>query len=130
MLLTKRKRALNRLLQARKARAALTRAESDDPANDHDKQLAVVDAIDWAAERWSEPDLARPSTTEPHALHTAQLIAALVYLDPRFSRLDPRVVSEIIDRVANAPSDASRGPRLDAKAAAALLTVEVGAFRR
>lgn len=128
MLLTKRKRALHRLLQARKARAALSRAESDADARDHDKQLAVVDSVEWAAERWSEPDLTGLTTAEPHALQTAQLIAALVYLDPRFSRLDPGFVAEILDRVANAHSQG--GPRLDAKAAAALLTVEVGAFRR
>jgi len=128
MLLTKRKRALNRLLQARKERAARSRAESDDAARDHDRQLAVVDSVEWAAERWTEPDPAGLPTAEPHALQTAQLIAALVYLDPRFSRLSHSFVAEIIDRVANAPSQL--GPRLDAKAAAALLTVEVGAFRR
>ena len=128
MLLAKRKRPLSCLLQARKARAALERAESNDAARDHDKQLAVVDAVEWAAERWSEPDLARPPTAEPHALQTEQLIAALAYLDPRFSRLDPRFVAQIIDRVADTLDHG--GSRLDAKAAAALLAVEVGAFRR
>lgn len=128
MLLTKRKRARPRLLRAQKAQTAQARAEADDAARDHDKQLAVVDSVEWAAERWSEPELDRLPTAEPRALQTAQLIAALVYLDPRFSRLDPEFVAEIIDRVADAPSPA--GPRLDAKAAAALLTVEVGAFRR
>jgi hypothetical protein len=128
MLLTKRKRALNSLVQARKTRAARAGAESEDAARDHDKQLAVVDSVEWAAERWSEPDLAGLATAEPRALQTAQLIAALVYLDPRFSRLNPNFVAEIIERVANAHSQV--GPSLDAKAAAALLTVEVGAFRR
>jgi hypothetical protein len=128
MLLTKRKRARPGLLRAQKARTAQARAEADDAARDHDRQLAVVDSVEWAAERWSEPELGRVPTAEPRALQTAQLIAALVYLDPRFSRLDPEFVAEIIDRVTDAPSLA--GPRLDAKAAAALLTVEVGAFRR
>ena len=71
-----------------------------------------------------------PSAADPRAAHAARLIAALVYLDPRFARLDPAVVTQAIEAVASAPGDAAAGSRLDAKAAAALLTVEVGAFRR
>lgn len=74
--------------------------------------------------------MARPATADPRSIHTAQLITALVYLDSRFARLTPSFVAEVIDRLASAPADGPAGPRLDAKAAAALLTVEVGAFRR
>jgi hypothetical protein len=131
MLLTKRKGTQRRLLTSTKAgaNAALASAPPE-LALDHDKQLAVVDAVEWAAERWSSSDLADRSATDPRPAHAARLIAALVYLDARFERLDPRFVSEVIDGVATPPAPGQPGPRLDAKAAAALLTVEVGAFRR
>jgi len=58
-------------------------------------------------------------------------------LDSRFARLEPAFVTRVISRVVDgergasaSPDDGQSEPRLDAKAAAALLTVEVGAFRR
>jgi hypothetical protein len=132
MLLTKRKRTRSRLLGRVKARTAaeLPAAASADLALDHHRQLAVVDAVEWAAERWASRELAPPGAPDPRPAHAARLIAALGYLDARFARLDPSFVTEVIDGVANPAQTEHAAPRLDAKAAAALLTVEVGAFRR
>ena len=128
MLLTKRKAAQRRLVTGIKRARDRVPASNTTAALDHEKQLAVVDAVEWAVERWASRDfLARP-VADPRAAHAARLIAALTYLDPRFERLDPAVVTGIIDSVAT-PGPDSPG-RLDAKAAAALLAVEVGAFRR
>ena len=131
MLLTKRKRAHSRLLGSAKARAAAAPpAALADLALDHDRQLAVVDAVEWAAERWASRQHAPPGAPDPCPAHAARLIAALTYLDARFQGLEPRFVTELIDGVASPAETEHAGPRLDAKAAAALLTVEVGAFRR
>ena len=137
MLLTKRKSAERRLLSTSKARRDLgSMASPASVALDHEKQLAVLDAVEWAVERWTSRELATPGSTDPHHAHAARLIAALIYLDSRFARLEPVFVTRVISRVVdfeagpNAAPDAQSGPPLDAKAAAALLTVEVGAFRR
>jgi hypothetical protein len=131
MLLTKRKTAARRLLSAVKAQRGASRtAAPRDVALDHEKQLAVVDAVEWAVERWASRDQVEPSTADPRAAHAAHLIAALVYLDSRYQRLDRAFVTQLIEAVAATSPEAHGGPRLDAKAAAALLTVEVGAFRR
>jgi hypothetical protein len=131
MLLTKRKSTERRLVTALKAAPGTTRQTSAGADLLHEKQLAVVDAVEWAVERWASRDLAPPSSTDPRAAHAARLIAALMYLDPRFERLEPAFVTQLMENVASAPPDElHEGPRLDAKAAAALLTVEVGAFRR
>ncbi|HWZ93046.1 MAG TPA: hypothetical protein VNW92_29510 [Polyangiaceae bacterium] len=131
MLLTKRKNAARRLLNAVKAERDASRTVAPrDAALDHEKQLAVVDAVEWAVERWASRDRVEPITVDPRAAHAAHLIAALAYLDSRFQRLDGAFVTQLIEAVAAAPPEAQDGPRLDAKAAAALLTVEVGAFRR
>jgi hypothetical protein len=131
MLLTKRKSADRRLVTALKA-ARRTSHETSPRAADlhHEKQLAVVDAVEWAVERWASRDSAPPNATDPRAAHAARLIAALVYLDARFERLKPGFVTQVIEGVASSPTSEHEVPRLDAKAAAALLTVEVGAFRR
>ena len=128
MLLTKRKKGPSRLLSVVKRRQNLEPPSS--AASVHEKQLAVVDAVEWAAERWASRDLIEHGVDDPRAVHAARLIAALVYLDERFGRLGDAFVTEIIDRVASAGADVASGPRLDAKAAAALLTVEVRAFGR
>ena len=137
MLLTKRKSAERRLLSTSKARAGLaSAAPRPSVALDHEKQLAVLDAVEWAVERWTSHELAPPSITDPRQAHATRLIAALIYLDSRFAHLEPAFVSRVISRVvdfedpASAAPDGPSLPRLDAKAAAALLTVEVGAFRR
>ena len=131
MLLTKRKSTERRLVTTLKAERRASRAATPPTATlDHDKQLAVVDAIEWAVERWASRDLVERSATDPRAAHANRLIAALIYLDPRFERLELPFVTQVIETVASAPSDTVTGPRLDAKAAAALLAVEVGAFRR
>jgi len=131
MLLTRRKSTDRRLLTALKAeRRARHEASSRAVALDHDKQLAVVDAVEWAVERWASRDLVEASATDPRPAHAARLIAALAYLDERFQRLEPPFVTQVVERVASAFPDAQTGPRFDAKAAAALLAVEVGAFRR
>ena len=128
VLLTKRKNDHSRLLSIVKRRQNVEPRAS--AALVHEKQLAVVDAVEWAAERWASRDLVEDGIGDPRAVHAARLIAALVYLDERFGRLGDAFVTEIIDRVASAGPDAASGPRLDAKAAAALLTVEVRAFGR
>jgi hypothetical protein len=131
MLLTKRKSAQRQLISAAKAeRRAGLAASPDDGALDREKQLAVVDAVEWAAERWAARDLAPPNAPNPRAAHAVRLIAALVYLDARFARLDPSLVIQVVERVTSSSPAGDTGPRLDAKAAAALLAVEVGAFRR
>ena len=131
MLLTKRKTTARRLLSAVKAQRGASRAAAPhDAALDHEKQLAVVDAIEWAVERWASRDQVEPSSADPRAAHASHLIAALVYLDSRFQRLDQAFVTQLIEAVAAASPEAQDEPRLDAKAAAALLAVEVGAFRR
>src|SRR5260221_10866851 len=89
MLLTKRKNAARRLLSAVKAeRGASQTAAPRDTALDHEKQLAVVDAVEWAVERWASRDRVEASAADPRAAHAAHLIAALVYLDARFQSLD------------------------------------------
>lgn len=135
MLLTKRKSAQRSLLRDLKAQRQGRRSEgAGDSTLDHEKQLAVVDAVEWAVERWTSRDLVEPSTADPRAAHARRLIAALVYLDSRFSTLQTAFVTQLIEAVAGAPQEGSPkgspGPQLDAKAAAALLAVEVGAFRR
>jgi hypothetical protein len=131
MLLTKRKRAERRLLTAVKAaRTASEPLLPQDGALDHEKQLAVVDAVEWAVERWGSRGLSEPHADDPQAAHAQRLIAALVYLDQRFARLDPGRVAQVIERVAGPLAFAASEPSLDPKAAATLLTVEVGAFRR
>jgi hypothetical protein len=128
MLLTKRKKAERRLLSALKAQQSGTPLPASPVvALDHDKQLAVVDAVEWAAERWATRELIAAGSADPRAAHATRLVAALVYLDARFERLDPAFVTQVIEDVTR-PTPAGR--RLDAKAAAALLAVEVGAFRR
>ena len=133
MLLTKRKSAARHLLSTVKARTALDPSPPSG-ALDHEKQLAVVDAVEWAVERWGSPELAAPGTTDLRAAHAASLIAALIYLDSRFEHLEPAFVSQVISQVIgdaeSAPTEGASRPPLDAKAAAALLIVEVGAFRR
>jgi hypothetical protein len=128
VLLTKRKNDQSRLLSIVKRRRNPEPAAS--AALAHEKQLAVVDAVEWAAERWAARDLIEHGAGDPRAAHAARLIAALVYLDERFGRLKDAFVTEIIDRVASAGPNADSGPRLDAKAAATLLAVEVRAFGR
>jgi hypothetical protein len=131
MLLTKRKRSAHRLLTSVKAARNVREPTAPHEASlDHEKQLAVVDAVEWAVERWGSRDLVEPSASDPHAAHAKRLIAALVYLDERFARLEPALVTQVIERVAGPGPTAASEPSLDAKAAAALLTVEVGAFRR
>jgi len=132
MLLTKRKSSERRLLSTSKARRDLGRiASPSSVALDHEKQLAVLDAVEWAVERWTSREFATPGSTDPHRAHAARLIAALIYLDSRFARLEPVFVTQVISRVVDFEAGASQsGPPLDAKAAAALLTVEVGAFSR
>lgn len=131
MLLKKRKSEKRSLLSARKARRRASDAVSPHAAAlEQEKQLAVVDAIEWAAERWASPDLVEPGATDPRPAHAARLVAALVYLDARFERLEPAFVTRIIEDVAGTSPAEQRRPRLDAKAAALLLTVEVGAFSR
>jgi hypothetical protein len=131
MLLTKRKSAQRRLLGALKAQRSERRAlTAGDAALDHEKQLAVVDAVEWAVERWASRDRVEPAAADPRLAHATRLIAALLYLDPRFEGLQPNFVTEIIEAVAGAPPEGADRPQLDAKAAARLLTVEVGAFRR
>ena len=129
MLLSRRKRAESRLVVAVKAERSARRATAAGAALEHEKQLAVVDAVEWAVERWASRDRVEPTATDPRAAHAERLIAALVYLDSRFARLEPAFVTELIDAVAASP-EGSPSPRLDAKAAAALLTVEVRAFSR
>jgi hypothetical protein len=131
MLLRKRKSAKRGLISAIKARRRASDAGSPRAsAIEHEKQLAVVDAVEWAVERWASWDLVEPSATDPRPAHAARLIAALVYLDARFQRLDPAFVTRIIEDVAGPrPAEPGRS-RLDAKAAALLLTVEVRAFSR
>jgi hypothetical protein len=128
MLLTKRKAGQRRLLSTTKARQGAAAEPGSAVPLDHEKQLAVVDAIEWAAERWADRDVAAQTAPDPKSWHAARLIAALTYLDARFDRLDPTFVTQVIDGVTSEP--ALEGARLDAKAAAALLAVEVGAFRR
>lgn len=131
MLLTKRKRAQRRLISALKARLGAGGAVTPQGASlDHEKQLAVVDAVEWAVERWASRDLALRAAADPRVAHAARLIAALVYLDPRFSALQVPFVTRVIEAVVGAPEPGGGGPQLDEKAAAALLMVEVGAFRR
>ncbi len=127
VLLTKRKTTHSRLLSLTKARQSLPADVDAAAALVHEKQLAVLDAVEWAAERWT---LREGPAGDPRATHAARLVAALVYLDPRFERLDPAFVIELIDRVVDPPLALATGPRLDAKAAAALLMVEVAAFGR
>lgn len=128
MLLTKRTKQ-SRLLSRTKARQSPPPALAD-AALVHEKQLAVLDAVEWAAERWTLHEGRLDDATDPRATHAARLVAALVYLDPRFARLDAAFVIDIIDRVVDPPLTLATGPRLDAKAAAALLMVEVAAFGR
>lgn len=120
----------SRLLSLAKARQSQPPAVSESAALVHEKQLAVLDAVEWAVERWCSRAEISEAVADPRPTHSAHLIAALVYLDPRFERLDAAFVTDIIDRVVDQPVASNSGPRLDAKAAAALLTVEVGAFGR
>ncbi len=130
VLLTNRKALHSRLLSVSKARQSAPAAVGEAAALVHEKQLAVLDAVEWAVERWSPHSEISEAAADPRPTHSAHLIAVLVYLDPRFGRLGSAFVTAIIDRVVNPPLASNAGPRLDAKAAAALLTVEVGAFGR
>jgi len=87
------------------------------PALEHDKQLAVVDAGRVGSGALGGARFRVESTSDPRLSHATRLMAALVYLDSRFERLEPSFVTELIEGRGRArrPTPPPR-PRLDAKA--------------